>query len=73
MILTSYASPVGRLSPVDTDRLLSMSFKNGTMTEGSLETKTMPSDWRSGPFDDKKYMVRLVATYNDFGQVSRRK
>ena len=57
--------------PGETDRMLDVTFQKGQIIAGSLEEKPMPSDWRSASFDDKKYMTRLIASYDDFGKVSR--
>ena len=57
--------------PGGLDKMMDVQFQKGKIVESLLEEKPMPSDWRSMPFDANKYMTRLVASYDGFGQIAR--
>ena len=62
----------GTAGPDRRDALLNdMTFEKGKLIAGEITEKPMPADWRSMPFHDKKYLVRLVSSYDDYVKVMK--
>ena len=49
--------------PGGVDRLIEWDVKKTEIISASLEEKPAPSDWRTAPVDEKRFLCRLVCEY----------
>lgn len=57
--------------PGGVDKLLDWTLEKGVLVEHSIEEKPAPSDFRTMPFDEDTYFMRVGGSYKTFGRMNR--
>ena len=57
--------------PGGVDKLVEFTQEKGVLIEWSMEEKPAPSEFRTMPFDDKTYFMRVGGAYKTFGRMNR--